>query len=229
VLIEEVIDEFRNQVSDRSTPYLFSDDEILRWVIDAQDQLVRAYGGIADGRTTELIDLPVTTGDPWTAFSPYILRIRSGRMLETLKDVDFIHEADLTSFRVRDYGYQIPNVLDDEDTGVVNAGILGITDKMIRWYKVPATDDTCRLHIYRLPYPRIKTIDDCLEIDDKHHLELITWMKYKAYGKEDAETYDESLMEQNKGRWDDYVEQVKAEVSRERHKPKQIRYGGIPW
>lgn len=229
MLTQEVLDEFRSQVSDQSTPYLFTDDEILRWLVDAQDQLVRGTGGIADGRTTSLIDVPVTANDPWSAFSPYILRIRSGRLVTAGKHVDFIHEADLESYRLRDYGFALTNVLDDTDTGDVRCGILGITDKMIRWYKVPTTDDTCRLHVLRLPFPRIETEEGCLEVDEQHHLELVTWMKYRAYSKEDAETYDKELAESNKSRFTSYIEQASQEQSRQRHKPKQVRYGGIPW
>lgn len=230
--ISEVIEEFRSQVADQAVPFLFSDTEILRWLVDAQDMFVRGIGGIADGSTTNLIDVSVIADEPFSSFSPYILRIRSGRLLTAQKPVEFIHEADLELKRQCDYGFQRPSLLDDTDTGVVSYGILGITDKQIRWYKVPETDDICRLHIFRLPFPRIVDEDDeknCLEIDEQYHLDLILWMKHKAYSKEDAETYDKTLAENNKRLFDEAVEVANKELGRQRFKPKQVRYGGIPF
>lgn len=228
--ITEVIDEFRRQVQDLEKPYLFSDEEIMLWLIDAQDMLVRGFGGFADYFTPELTQIPVSATDPWSDISPYILRIRSGQMQTARTPVEFIHEGDLASIRMQDYGFTIPvGFLDDDDTGPVRAGILELTDGKIRWYKVPVADDVCKVHIYRLPYPRIKDENSCFEVQEQHHLHLIKWMKYLAYSKEDAETYDASLAEKNETAFNNYVEKVKQEVSRLRHKPKQVRYGGIPW
>jgi len=228
--ITEVIDEFRRQVQDLETPYLFSDDEILLWLIDAQDMLVRGFGGFADFFTPELTQVSVTANEPWSDISPYILRIRSGQMQTARTPVDFIHEGDLESLQMKDYGFSIPiDFLDDADTGAVRAGILELTDGKIRWYKVPESDDVCKLHIYRLPYPRITDTDCKLEVQEQHHLHLIKWMKYMAYSKEDAETYDKALADTNETAFNSYVEKVKQEMSRLRHKPKQVRYGGIPW
>lgn len=229
--INELIELFRSQVGDESTPYLFSDIEVLRWVIDAQDMFVRGTGGIADYSTRDLTDVVLTPNEPFTAFSPYILRIRSGQLITAQTKVTFIQEADLDTInRDWNYGIQFPSLLDDTDTEVVDYGILELTDKQIRWYKVPVTADICRMHIYRLPYPRIKDENDCLEIDEHHHLHLIMWMKHLAYSKEDAETYDASLAEKNKIMFDQYVEDKSSkELSRQRHKPKTVRYGGIPF
>lgn len=225
----EVIEEFRSQVSDENEPYLFSETEVLRWLIDAQDMFVRNIGGITDGSTNALIDIQLTADYPWSTFSPYILRIRSGRLLTLKKSIDFVHEADLAMYRTKDYGFVISDYLDDTDTGNPSVGILGITDGKIRWYKVPDADDTCRMHIYRLPYPRIVTEEDCFEIEEQHHIHLVMWMKHMAYGKEDAETYDKDLSESNERAFNAYTDKARKEKERQRFKPKQVRYGGIPF
>lgn len=224
---QDLIALFRKQVDDEAAPYLWDDEEVLLYAIDAQDMFVRKMGGISDNSTSAIVDLALVANQPTTSFSPYILRIRSGKLLTAKQDVEFISEADLYSKASRDYGWKIPTYLDDDDTGDVRYGILGIEDHKIRWYRVPSTSDTCRLHVYRLPYPRMTLQEGDLEIDEQHHIHMLKWMKYMAYSKEDAETYDKRLSDANEMAFMKYCETAKLEKDRQRFKPRVVHYGGL--
>lgn len=227
---------FRHQVDDEVPQYLWSDDEALAYAIDAQDVFVRLTGGISDmtvaaadvgSPATRLQDLAVTPGVAFAAHSPYVLRIRSGRLVTDKVDVQFISEGDLNQVAVRDYGWTRGLALDDSDTGDVRYGCLGIRDNYVRWVRVPRADaaaDTARLHVYRLPYPRILVQEDALEIGEQHHLHLVKWMKYHAYSKEDAETYDKNLADSNEASFYAYCEKARQEIERSRYKPRIVQF-----
>lgn len=238
MILQGLIDYWRKQVSDESAPYLWDDTEALLFAIDAQDTFVRRMGGIScnttdaasDPTNLQLHDLVLTTNTPYTAFSPYILRIRSGKLLTAKQSIKFISEAQapISSVQLHDYNSgQAPTYLDDTDTGPVTAAVIGLVDYQLRWVKVPASADSCRLHVYRLPYPRIVDQDGTLEIEEQHHLALSLWMKALAYNKEDAECYDKNLADKNEAAFEKYCATAKAEKDRVRFKPRIVHYGGL--
>ncbi len=237
----QVIDEFRSQVDDKAQPYLWPSDEALRYLIDAQDRMVRGLGGIADvtvaagdvgSPATRLPDLVLTSGSPYSAVSQYVVRIRSGRLISAARDVKFANEADMAQARVQDYGWTTGLTFDDAKTGDVRYGVLGVREDYVRWMDVPAANDTCRLHIKRLPYPRLPTVldqldDEALEVHEEHHLELVSWMKYLAYSKQDAEAYDPKKAETCRAAFVAYVDRARREQERRQFKPRVVQYGGL--
>jgi hypothetical protein len=226
--LDDLIREFRLQVADVEKPYLWSDDEVFSFAVDAQDMFVRETGGIPDSTTPELTKIKVKTDQPYAAYSPYILRFRAGRLLTAKTDVQFINYADITGVPTNDYGTNFYNTLDDDDTGPVDAAILGLENHKIRWYRVPDSDDTCQIQVFRLPYPRLVIEGSVpLEIDEHHHRHLIMWMKYLAYSKQDAEMYDKKAAEDNELAFTRYCEKAKREAGRLRFKPRVVRYGGL--
>ena len=128
---------------------------------------------------------------------------------------------------MNEFNFTLPKYLDDTDIGPVQSGVLGYVDGKVRWYKVPNATDTCRLHIYRLPYPRLTAQEGSFEIDEQHHLSLIKWMKSMAYSKEDSETYDKDLAASNKAEFLEYCGEARQEKDRQRYKPRIVQYGGL--
>lgn len=233
--LQGLIDYWRKQVSDEAQPYLWDDTEALLFAIDAQDMFVRKMGGVSvetvaaasDPTNLQLHDLAVTALAPSTSFSPYILRIRSLKLLTAKRALAVISEGEVGQQRTNDYGTVAPKYLDDTDTGVVEAAVIGLTDNALRWWRVPVTSDTCRMHVYRLPFPRITSSEDALQIDEQHHMHLTMWMKYLAYNKEDAECYDKNLADKNKAAFLSYCDDAKAEKDRQRFKPRRVQYAGL--
>lgn len=227
--LQELIEEFRRQVNDEAQPYLWSDEEVLAYAIDAQDVFVRRSGGIADvtvasPSTTRLTDLDLTAGDPYSPISPYILRIRSGRLLTAARDVQFSQESDMDNVVKTDYGMTLGTSFDDTLTGAVSYGILGVRDNYVRWVKVPSDSDTCRLHVFRLPYPRIASQEDPLEVQEQHHRHLLLWMKHLAYSKQDAEARDDEKAEKFEAMAEKYMATASREQQRVRFRPRQVQF-----
>lgn len=239
--LQDLIRHFRSQVQDEEPPYLWSDEEVLVFAVDAQDMFVRLTKGIPDmtfpaddARVvagTKLANLEVTEGEPYTAHDPAILRIRSIRLVTAQRNVTPVSEGDLPYLPVRDYGSTFGwgrgLFLDDSDTGDVDYAVLGVIKGSVRWLRVPNAGDTARLHVYRLPYPRPTKQGDSLEIDSQHHLHLVKWMKHLAYSKEDAETYDKDLADKNEALFRSYCAQALGEEQRQRHKTRIVQMSSI--
>ena len=236
---QDLLEQFRRDMSDEDAPYLWSDPEILLYLIYAQDAMCKAMGGIADvsvaladigSPQTRLQDLDATALDPWAPVSPYILRIRSGRMMTDGRDILLGQESDMTQVIVRDYGWQQGLAFNDADTGPVTHGLLGIRENYVRWVRVPDTTDTCRLHFFRLPYPRLTgwntATDGAIEVPEDQHLFLVDGMRARAYLKQDAETYDKGQGERFAAAFSASCDRARRELERRRYRPRVVHYGG---
>lgn len=232
--LPELIELFRARAHDEAIPYLWQDTEVFHYAVSAQDELVRRMGGIADvsvgtPAAGRIDDLALTTGDPYTAHSQYILKFRRGRLIGAERDIAFKNLADLNVTWYEDYGFRSPDDLDDTRTGDVDFGLLGVVENNVRWFYVPAADDTCRIWFYRLPYPRLDDDNDTLEVGEEHHIYLVDHMLYMAYLKPDDEIYDARKAAIHKAAFEEYAERARKEAERKRWKPRRVQYGGIRW
>lgn len=221
---EDLLLLFRKQVQDLAKPYLWDDVEVFQYLVSAQDDLVRVIGGISDSTTRAICDVSVVPNAPFAKISPYILHITKARLVDANRNIPIVGEADISQRPIVDYGFQIQQSLDDNDTGRVDYAVIGINDNKLRWLKVPETADTFRMHVYRLPYPRMVDSNSCLEVDEQHHIHLLMGMKALAYRKEDAETYDKTLAAENESGFREYCERARDEKQRQRHKPRTVQF-----
>ena len=224
-----ILDACRIGLSDVAEPRLWSDDELFRYFVKAQDDMVKAMGGFADHTTSAICTLALSADAPLTPISPYILRIRSGRLATGARDVIFASEGDLRNMSTWDYGVITRGLsLSDTDTGNVTHGILGVQENHVRWYKVPADDDTCTLHVFRLPYPRPVDWDDAaIELVEDHHESLLIGMYAQAYLKQDAEAFDKDAAARHKSAFDVYCGKLRQDIERRRYRPRSVQYGGL--
>lgn len=235
---QQILAQVRVEMDDLADPPLWTDDELLLYFLEAQNRMAKALGGIADTTAestdagvvagTRLADLVLTTDAPYTAISPYILRIRSARLLTAERDVLIANESDVAALRVRDYGWTQGLSFDDTDTGDVTHGVLGIRDNYVRWIRVPSGSDTCRLHFFRLPYPRPTSwADTTIELPEDVHMHLVTGVRAQCYSKQDAETFDRTMHERMAAKFEMYCDEARKEVARRRYRPRTVQFGGI--
>jgi hypothetical protein len=213
----EIVELFRQTVSDEAVPYLWSDAEAYRYLDDAQKMFCRLTGGLGDGSTT-VTQLSYTDASDWVTLSPLILKIRAATDNATGRHIDVLNFEDM---RADDRAFSATKA------GTVRAVVIGIEPGRARLSPYPRVAGQINLIVDRLPLKSITDADQKLEIAEQHHQHLITWMLYRAYSKQDAETLNRKAAQDAELAFNQYCFDAEAEKARAMHKTRTVRYGGI--
>jgi hypothetical protein len=233
MLASDLYNAFRSDVVDVEQPYLWSDDEVYRYMTDAYRMFARRTGGIPDATST-LTRVPIVAGQMYSDISPLILKFRRIFLQSTGARLHIANIEDSPLMRDNDYGALNPMRVDSTQ-GPVKYAVIGMERNKdagkIRWVQVPAVDDAAQLVVYRLPLgsATADNADDFEfdEIGEEHHESLLLWMKHKAYSKQDAETFDRGRAKENKDAFEAYCLESAAEADRYKHKNRAVAYGGL--
>lgn len=222
----ELYEAFRNDVLDLGPGEFWSDDEVWRYANDAYRMFVRLTGGVSDFLSSAC-EVSIVAGEAVADLHPSVLRIMSATRRSDTQPIEIINPTDLQKMRSSDYG-QIKAITMDTRTGPVRYMVQGLKRDVVRWIQVPEVDDTCDLHIYRLPLNTITGDDqELVDVAEDHHIHLLDWMKHLAYKKKDADAFDPQGSAQGKANFEAYCTMVKAEWERYKHKTRVVSYGGL--
>lgn len=208
---------WRHEVADDAAPYLWSDDEFFTYLNDAEKQFARFTDGLPDTTTTAVTEIALDTLTDTYAVSPLILKYRSAWNKATGRPIEIVNLEDMAPRGM--YFDSIP--------GHVKSIVTGLDDNFIRVWPFPVEALTIKLSVFRLPLLDITDASPALEIAPQHHLNLLMWVKYRAYSKQDSETFDKQKAEDSEALFQAYCGRVKAEQARARHKPRSVAYGGL--
>jgi hypothetical protein len=221
-------DLFRADVVDTATPYLWSELEVWDYLDDAFHMFARLTDGISDNTST-MTSISVVAATATAVLDPRILKIRRAVLASTGRPLKILNVEDTPVQALNDYG-ALPPVGYDYLPGVVTSMVIGEQKGQCRWVQVPVVADTVNLTVYRLPLAPVTadSADSALdEIDYWHHRHLLMWMKYRAYGKQDADTYNKGKSADYRVMFEAYCMQAKAEQERQKAKPRFTGYGGL--
>jgi hypothetical protein len=225
----ELSDYFRSQVRDTVAPYLWSDEEILVYMNEAQKMFVRLTNGIYDV-TSAICTVAVTANQKYSSISPLILEIREAHYVDPgtsyRRKLNIISLADLDNLSTYDYGIQ-HNAADQDLPGTVDSMLTGEERNKVRWIGVPTENATVQLKIARMPLTSLTESQLVLEVPDQHHVYLIEWMKHLAYNKQDGDAFNTKTSIESEMRFRAYCDFVWKEWERYRHTHRTIAYGGI--
>lgn len=214
----ELLEVFRDEVSDLVAPYLWSDALLYRYMDEAQKMFCRKTEGIEDASTPAVCRVSVVAGTDWYPLSPKILKVREAVVTATGKPIAVMNMEKAS----------VKGVRFDGRPGPLKVFVAGLEKQKLRAWPMPAEDSTVELRVFRLPMADITDAGDQeFEIDEQHHMALLLWMKHRAYLKEDAETFDRGKAEQNEARFYAYCAEARKEQERARHQPGTVLYGGI--
>lgn len=119
-------------------------------------------------------------------------------------------------------------VLFNGHPGPLRLFVTGLEKHKLRAWPVPNHGATVELRVFRLPLATITDDGDQeLEVDDHHQFGLLLWMKHKAYGKEDAETFDRRKADEFEARFYAYCHSALKEQERARRNTGTVMYGGL--
>jgi hypothetical protein len=224
----KLLELFRRETDDVSTPYLWEDEDFFTYLNDAQDTFVRRIGGISDG-SSAITKINFKINDTLIKYDERILRIKAAKDDQnrkvTVRNIDNFEDA---CYLNDDYGNMVNAGLDDGRTGPVRYIITDIEEDKIRLYPLPSAAGYLRLYVSRRPLDTIEDEDSRLEISSQHHLALLDWVKHKAYLKQDVETFDQGKSDDHRLLFEVYAEEVKMQKSGREDRKRLVSYGGIP-
>lgn len=219
-------DAFRSDVVDEVGPFLWTGEEVYRYMGDAYGMFVRLTGGVADFLSAATA-VPIVAGQPIADLHPSVMRVMAATRRSDTKPIDIINPTDVGKMRASDYG-QTKSIVMDTRSGPVRYMVLGLQRNKVRWVQVPEVDDVADLQIYRMPLVPVTGADqELVDVAEEHHIHLLDWMKHLAYKKQDADTFDPQASAKGKADFEAYCAFVKAEWERYKHKARVVSYGGI--
>ena len=222
----DLIDAFRSDVVDTARPYLWSDDEALRYADAAYKMFVRLTGGIPDF-VSEACAVDIVAGEAEADLHPSILRIMTAERRSDKYEIKVVNATDNVLSTTADYG-KVRAMIRDDQPGAVTHMVLGMQRGKVRWLQVPVDNDTCDMVIYRLPLKSLDATESPLsEVHEDHHIYLLDWMKHLAYKKQDADTYDPQKSKDCAAEFEAYCRMIKAEWDRYKSKVRKVSYGGL--
>jgi hypothetical protein len=222
----KLLELFRDEVDDISEPYLWSDENFYTYLNDAQDVFVRMIGGLADRRSV-LAKINYNAGDQFKGYDDRILRIK-GCWTET-NDKVVVQNLDSLEggYMDDDYGNLTNAGLDDSLTGDVKYIITDVESGDMQLYPIPDHTGYLRLYVYRRPLKEITGSGSKLEVASFYHLNLLNWVKYKAYMNQDVEAFDASKARDFKRAFVDGVSEAKTDKLAREDRKRVVQYGGI--
>lgn len=221
----ELLEHFRAVAFDTVEPYLWSDDEVIRYMDDAYFQFVRMTGGISDF-TSSATTISAAADEAFSDLDPSLLTVRKAYRADG-RELQVLNAENLPVIGETDYG--VPAILPmDTRTGALRGLVIGLERGKVRWTPIPAADEDVQLLVYRLPRTHITDEEqEFVDVEAQHHIRFADWMKSLAYKKMDQETYDPKRAQQCEADFRGYCDQVKREWDRYKHKPRVVAYGGI--
>lgn len=209
--------QFRTEVTDTVSPYLWSDAEFYGYLDDAQKEFCRNTDGIPDA-TSSFLTLPVVADSAaFLSLDPSILKIRSITRADTGRPVELVNFEDMAT---RHWYF-------DGATGPLAALIIGEERHKCRPFPVTNEAVNLKLLVFRLPLVTLDgTNGQTLEVDAEYHKGLLHWCKHRAYSKPDADTFNPKAALASHDDFLAFCSGAKATEARKNHKPRTVAYGG---
>lgn len=178
---EIMLETARTTLDDLAEPYLWSNDELIGYANEGEGEACRRARLIVDSTTDEVTLVALEAGEATADLDDRILFIRRAKLAG--------RSQVLRRISVQDLDKQNPDW--EDQTGEPSHYIPDMDDGKFRPWPTPEDDSTVRLTVVRLPLEDI-TEDTEPEIKARYHRALVSWMLYRAYSKQDAETKDET-------------------------------------
>lgn len=166
----------REDLQDEKTPYLWSDASINRWINEAQSEACRRSRLLVDS-TSPMCTLVFNAGEALLKLNPSILFVKRAIVASDSRQLGKAMVRDLDSERP---GWE-------DETGSPSAWVPDFQAGQIRLDRIPEEETTVRLTVIRAPKP-LADDDAEPEIPERYHENMLHWVRFRAYSKQDADT-----------------------------------------
>lgn len=179
----DLITDARERVSDESAPYFCSDARFTRFANQAQREACRRARLLVDSTTDAVCKITLVPGTAVYALDPRVLFIRRAIIDGQSQQLVRIHHRDLDAAGSEWMTEQ----------GDIDGWVVGLDTGKLRLYRIPRAAGVARLTVQRLPLTDMTDVAaHSPEIDSRYHEALVSWMVYRFYATNDAETKDDA-------------------------------------
>lgn len=199
----------RSDLFDVAEPYLWSDADLLRYADEGHRRFLNDVGGVRDGSSPSLT-LTLAAGSD---------RIRRPQAIIRLEEVILVGHHKLTPGQGRAPAVPTP--------GRPRHYFVNEDDKYLVFDHLADRDYKVQLHVLRGAIDAIDALSSEFDVKDEYLPVIAHWVRYRAYGKPDAETMDVRARDAAKASYAEEMAKAKIAISKARTPVLQVRYGGI--
>ena len=189
MVVSKLITSFRRDAGDATAPYFFTDEEIIDWLNEAEDEACERARLIFDGTNQAICKLQFNPGSRVARLHSSILEIVDIKWVtadtgstQTLRLTSRMHEETSGAFG-----------RNSSDTGLP---ALALHDEgMLSLWPVPNVSGYVWLQCYRRPIAQMSQSCNSPEIQEQHHKYLVQYALHRAFEVPDAETFDQTRSE----------------------------------
>lgn len=213
-------------MSDEASPYFWDDTSLLEYLDEAQKEFFRRTR-IKTGNEDLAVSGSVLTDGLVTA-PALMFDVRRAQLASSnvplrvynFNEMDSVFAADI-------YGDELTGDW-TSSTGTPRVLILDYEMGKYRLAPIPTATDTLTVWGYYLPAADIDDTGDTLEITDvRMQRSLILYMRSRAYGEHDADTYDPTKEAEYMKAFKDACKEFKYENRQKTRRLGTVAYGGI--
>lgn len=192
----ELINSFRTMANDKVEPYFWSDEEVTRFLNEAQEEAVIRGRLILVGHMIEpeISIIEITKGEAIYPVPRLVYEILTVWDSVNCKNLEIVSPERLDDIAGREWRER-----KGQPRFVVQ------TDKWLRLAPIPSEDTIVHLQAYRRPKPMVLLEEGALlpegettepEINEAHHRYLVNYALFKAFSVPDAEAIDPNRAKQ---------------------------------
>jgi len=185
--LREIIELVRNELDDATGKNLWSDEELIEYAVDAENEASIRARLLIDSTTAEVTQIAVTAGNPVLTLDSRVVFIRRAKLA--------LDDYKLGRAQMRDLDNAVVGW--ETETGTPELFVTDYETGKIRLYPKPTVNDTLNLTVIRMPLTDMNAMDDTPEIHSRYHRNLRYWIMHRAYMKQDTETKDAGKAKEN--------------------------------
>jgi hypothetical protein len=209
----EIVAYFRSHIDDELEPFIWTETEVLRYLDRAQENFLRAIGGLADTHTCYVHADQESVQIPENLLKIRLIRDVTHNRVIALKNVETAeYQSDPYQFS---YDGRVPEL------------ILGERENQLVFTVPPSQPFEIKIYYYRTACKPITSLAIEPEVPARNHMALIHNMMWQAYSKQDSDGHDKSLADRCLAMYTAEVAQAMSEKDRREHVPRATGYGGI--
>jgi len=222
--LDDMISKFRREMEDTVEPYLWSEDDIVDYLDQAQDEFCEKVDAL-----TSIVEITYSATDEYVDLPNYVTRVRYAELVDGTRVALFNAEEWREDRGLSDdYGVSIHQSSWQTDTNEkVSAVITDLETDKLRLYPIPTADSSLKVHVYRRPVELLADAGE-FEVKDKAQQRCILLKaRALAYEKHDAETYNPRMAAEYEQRFEVRTSELASASSRSKRRARSVRYPGM--